>query len=84
MMNIEQMIKDFERTHITMDLRRYADNTYMADATADKFNTYRSGWVDGQAAIEPKGGEPCWDNSDGKCAARCFDFPNCKCTGLEP
>jgi chromosome condensin MukBEF ATPase and DNA-binding subunit MukB len=49
MMNIEQMIKGFERTHCTMDLRRYADNTYMADATADKFNTYRSGWVDGQA-----------------------------------
>lgn len=50
-MNIEQMIKGFERTHITMDLRRYADNTYMADVTADKFNTYRVGWIDGQAAI---------------------------------
>lgn len=31
------------------------------------------------------GGGPDWgDDPVGKCTARCFDFPNCKCTGLEP
>lgn len=30
-------------------------------------------------------GQPDWgDDPVGKCTARCFDFPNCKCTGLEP
>lgn len=63
-MNIEQIIKGFERTHITMDLRRYADNTYMADATADKFNTYRSGWVDGQEAIPSQAQQPTLKNNE--------------------
>lgn len=31
----------------------------------------------GQLAID-------WDNDCGECTFRCFDYPNCKCTGLEP
>lgn len=27
---------------------------------------------------------PDWGGKKDKCPTRCFDFPNCQCTGLEP
>lgn len=45
------MIKGFVRTHITMDLRRHADGTFMSDDTASAFNTYRAGWLDGAGEL---------------------------------